>query len=67
MIDRGTPSGFKMLAEAREQILGLDADRIVVKPKYDAYGVQLPEEAPPKREPAHVLAPVSSCPPTENT
>ncbi|KAF9287620.1 37S ribosomal protein S22 [Mortierella alpina] len=57
LIDRGTPSGFKMLAEAREQILGLDDDRIVVKPKYDAYGVQLPEEAPPKREPAHVLAP----------
>ncbi|KAF9958760.1 37S ribosomal protein S22 [Mortierella alpina] len=57
LIDRGTPSGFKMLAEAREQILGLDADRIVIKPKYDAYGVQLPQEAPPKREPAHVFAP----------
>ncbi|KAG9321711.1 hypothetical protein KVV02_006625 [Mortierella alpina] len=57
LIDRGTPSGFKMLAEAREQILGLDADRVVVKPKYDAYGVQLPEVAPPKRDPAHVLAP----------
>ncbi|KAI7821974.1 mitochondrial small ribosomal subunit Rsm22-domain-containing protein [Gamsiella multidivaricata] len=27
LIDRGTPSGFKTLAEAREQILGLDLDR----------------------------------------
>ncbi|KAG0206529.1 37S ribosomal protein S22 [Mortierella sp. GBA30] len=57
LIDRGTPSGFKLLAEAREQILGLDADRIKTKPKYDAYGVQLPEEKPPMRDPAHVLAP----------
>ncbi|KAG0250763.1 37S ribosomal protein S22 [Mortierella polycephala] len=56
LIDRGTPSGFKVLAEAREQILGLDANRIKAKPKYDAYGVQLPEE-PTKREPAYVLAP----------
>ncbi|KAF8940800.1 37S ribosomal protein S22 [Dissophora ornata] len=57
LIDRGTPSGFKILAEAREQILGLDADRFKVKPKYDAYGNQLPEEEPQAREPAHVLAP----------
>ncbi|KAF9200248.1 37S ribosomal protein S22 [Haplosporangium sp. Z 27] len=57
LIDRGTPSGFKILAEAREQILGLDADRIKQKPKYDNFGNILPEEELPKREPAHVLAP----------
>ncbi|KAF9351354.1 37S ribosomal protein S22 [Mortierella sp. AD094] len=57
LIDRGTPSGFKILAEAREQILGLDADRIKTKPKYDDFGNILPEEEPPKREAAHVLAP----------
>ncbi|KAF9172703.1 37S ribosomal protein S22 [Mortierella sp. AD010] len=57
LIDRGTPSGFKILAEAREQILGLDTDRIKTKPKYDNFGHILPEEEPPMREPAHVLAP----------
>ncbi|KAF9432282.1 37S ribosomal protein S22 [Entomortierella beljakovae] len=57
LIDRGTPSGFKALAEAREQILGLDMDRIKIKPKFDDFGNILPAEEPPKREPAHVLAP----------
>ncbi|KAG0271002.1 37S ribosomal protein S22 [Linnemannia exigua] len=57
LIDRGTPSGFRILAEAREQILGLDLDRIQHKPKYDAYGELIPEEAPVKPEPAHVVAP----------
>ncbi|KAF9177357.1 37S ribosomal protein S22 [Haplosporangium sp. Z 767] len=57
LIDRGTPNGFKVLSEAREQILGLDTDRIKTNPKYDAYGIQLPEEEPTKREPAYVLAP----------
>ncbi|KAF9113211.1 37S ribosomal protein S22 [Mortierella sp. AM989] len=57
LVDRGTPNGFKILAEAREQILGLDADRIVSKTKYDAYGNELPEDEVPKRGPAHVLAP----------
>ncbi|KAF9988032.1 37S ribosomal protein S22 [Modicella reniformis] len=57
LIDRGTPNGFRVLAEAREQILGLDADQGMTKTKYDAYGNRLPEEEPPKREPAHVLAP----------
>ncbi|KAG0046662.1 37S ribosomal protein S22 [Gryganskiella cystojenkinii] len=57
LIDRGTPSGFKILAEAREQILGLDVGRFKSKPKYDAWGVRIPEEPTPEREPAHVLAP----------
>ncbi|KAG0202411.1 37S ribosomal protein S22 [Mortierella sp. NVP41] len=57
LIDRGTPSGFRILAEAREQILGLDLDRVKAKPKYDAYGELIPEEEPAKPEPAHVLAP----------
>ncbi|KAK3845716.1 MAG: mitochondrial small ribosomal subunit Rsm22-domain-containing protein [Linnemannia gamsii] len=57
LIDRGTPSGFRILAEAREQILGLDLDRVQHKPKYDAYGELIPEEAPVKPEPAHVVAP----------
>ncbi|KAG0302488.1 37S ribosomal protein S22 [Dissophora globulifera] len=57
LIDRGTPSGFRVLAEAREQILGLDVGQFKPKPKYDAYGNQLPEEEPPARELAHVLAP----------
>ncbi|KAF9350518.1 37S ribosomal protein S22 [Mortierella sp. NVP85] len=57
LIDRGTPNGFRVLAEAREQILGLDLDLIKTKPKYDAYGNRLPDEERPTREPAHVLAP----------
>ncbi|KAF9931891.1 37S ribosomal protein S22 [Linnemannia zychae] len=57
LIDRGTPNGFKILAEAREQILGLDLDRIKVKPKYDAYGNLIPVAEPVKPEPAHVVAP----------
>ncbi|KAF9537826.1 37S ribosomal protein S22 [Mortierella hygrophila] len=57
LVDRGTPSGFRILAEAREQILGLDLDRIVTKPKYDAYGQLIPEEPIIKPEPAHVVAP----------
>ncbi|KFH64042.1 hypothetical protein MVEG_09867 [Podila verticillata NRRL 6337] len=57
LIDRGTPSGFKTLAEAREQILGLDADLFKPKPKYDNFGNILPEEKPTPPEPAHVLAP----------
>ncbi|KAG0038415.1 37S ribosomal protein S22 [Podila clonocystis] len=57
LIDRGTPSGFKILAEAREQILGLDADLFKPKPKYDNFGNILPEEKPTPPEPAHVLAP----------
>ncbi|KAK3825535.1 MAG: mitochondrial small ribosomal subunit Rsm22-domain-containing protein [Benniella sp.] len=57
LIDRGTPNGFRVLAEAREQILGLDLDLIKPKPKYDAYGNRLPDEERPAREPAHVLAP----------
>lgn len=59
LIDRGTPNGFKILAEAREQILGLDADLLKPKPKYDNFGNILPEEKPTPPEPAHVLAPVS--------
>jgi len=59
LIDRGTPNGFRVLAEAREQILGLDLDLIKPKPKYDAFGNRLPDEERPTREPAHVLAPVS--------
>ncbi|KAF9906073.1 37S ribosomal protein S22 [Linnemannia zychae] len=57
LIDRGTPSGFKILAEAREQILGLDLDRVHHKPKYDAYGELIPELEPVKPVPAHVVAP----------
>ncbi|KAF8942035.1 37S ribosomal protein S22 [Haplosporangium gracile] len=57
LVDRGTPSGFRILAEAREQILGLDLDRVVTKPKYDAYGELIPEEPIIKPEPAHVVAP----------
>lgn len=58
LIDRGTPSGFKILAEAREQILGLDVDLYKPKPKYDNFGNILPQEEPDPLEPAHVLAPV---------
>ncbi|KAF9138922.1 37S ribosomal protein S22 [Linnemannia schmuckeri] len=57
LVDRGTPSGFRILAEAREQILGLDLNRIVTKPRYDAYGELIPEEPIIKPEPAHVVAP----------
>ncbi|KAH7059913.1 mitochondrial small ribosomal subunit Rsm22-domain-containing protein [Linnemannia elongata] len=57
LVDRGTPSGFRILAEAREQILGLDLDRIITKPKYDAYGELIPDEPIIKPEPAHVVAP----------
>ncbi|KAF9312614.1 37S ribosomal protein S22 [Podila horticola] len=57
LIDRGTPSGFKILAEAREQILGLDVDLYKPKPKYDNFGNILPQEEPDPLEPAHVLAP----------
>ncbi|KAG0296557.1 37S ribosomal protein S22 [Linnemannia gamsii] len=57
LIDRGTPSGFRVLAEAREQILGLDLDRVITKPKYDAYGELIPEEPVVKPVPAHVVAP----------
>ncbi|KAF9418485.1 37S ribosomal protein S22 [Podila epigama] len=57
LVDRGTPAGFKVLAEAREQILGLDADLIKPKPKYDNFGHLLPEEPVETVEPAHVLAP----------
>lgn len=57
LVDRGTPNGFRVLAEAREQILGLDAYRFKKKPTFDAYGNQLPEEELPTREPGHVLAP----------
>ncbi|KAF9896027.1 Methyltransferase-like protein 17, mitochondrial, partial [Lobosporangium transversale] len=42
LIDRGTPSGFKTLAEAREQILGLDLARLKPKPTYDTYGNLIP-------------------------
>ncbi|KAG0338372.1 37S ribosomal protein S22 [Podila humilis] len=57
LIDRGTPSGFKAVAEAREQILGLDVDLYKPKRKYDNFGNILPDEEPAPREPAHVLAP----------
>ncbi|KAG0260741.1 37S ribosomal protein S22 [Actinomortierella ambigua] len=57
LVDRGTPNGFRILAEAREQILGLDKDVFKAKPKHDSMGNILPEEEPAPREPAHVLAP----------
>ncbi|KAG0299146.1 37S ribosomal protein S22 [Linnemannia gamsii] len=57
LVDRGTPSGFRILAEAREQILGLDLDRVITKPKYDAYGELIQEEPIVRPEPAHVVAP----------
>ncbi|KAF9970544.1 37S ribosomal protein S22 [Actinomortierella ambigua] len=56
LVDRGTPNGFRILAEAREQILGLDKDVFKPKPKYDSMGNIIPEEPMPW-EPAHVLAP----------
>ncbi|KAF9586120.1 37S ribosomal protein S22 [Lunasporangiospora selenospora] len=57
LIDRGTPSGFRVIAEAREQILGLDKDLTKSRPEYDAYGNLLPVPEPVPRSPAHVLAP----------
>ncbi|KAG0227072.1 37S ribosomal protein S22 [Actinomortierella wolfii] len=57
LVDRGTPNGFRILAEAREQILGLDKEVFKPKAKYDHMGNILPEEEPAPTEPAYVLAP----------